>query len=419
MKVAIIGAGAAGCFCAINLKRFNPDAVVEVFEGSSRPLAKVAITGGGRCNLTNTFEGIRNLSEAYPRGDKLMKRMFSIFDNEATIEWFEREGVRLVVQDDHCIFPASQDAMQIVNTLLRGMERAGVKLHVRHKVMRLSYLPASVEDDPTNTTSQIEVSLLVDGERELTRTFDKVIVATGGSPKRSGIGFLDDLELDIAEPIPSLFTFNIDDPITELMGAVVEGASVRLASTKFKSTGPLLITHWGMSGPAILKLSSHAARYLAENDYKATLLVNWIGEEHNEQSALSLIQNLIHKNLNKQISSVHPEGLTSRMWAYLVGKCNIPTDRKMCELSKKHINVLCNTLINDTYKINGQSRFKEEFVTCGGVALSNINQNTLEAKKYPGLFFAGEVLDVDAITGGFNLQAAWSIGYVIASVLAE
>ena len=419
MKVAIIGAGAAGCFCAINLKRFNPDAVVEVFEGSSRPLAKVAITGGGRCNLTNTFEGIRNLSEAYPRGDKLMKRMFSIFDNEATIEWFEREGVRLVAQDDHCIFPASQDAMQIVNTLLRGMERAGVKLHVRHKAMRLSYLPASVEDDPTNTTSQIEVSLLVDGERELTRTFDKVIVATGGSPKRSGIGFLDDLELDIAEPIPSLFTFNIDDPITELMGAVVEGASVRLASTKFKSTGPLLITHWGMSGPAILKLSSHAARYLAENDYKATLLVNWIGEEHNEQSALSLIQNLIHKNLNKQISSVHPEGLTSRMWAYLIGKCNIPTDRKMCELSKKHINVLCNTLINDTYKINGQSRFKEEFVTCGGVALSNINQNTLEAKKYPGLFFAGEVLDVDAITGGFNLQAAWSIGYVIASVLAE
>lgn len=419
MKVAIIGAGAAGCFCAINLKRFNPDAVVEVFEGSSRPLAKVAITGGGRCNLTNTFEGIRNLSEAYPRGDKLMKRMFGIFDNEATIEWFEREGVRLVVQDDHCIFPASQDAMQIVNTLLRGMERAGVKLHVRHKVMRLSYLPASVEDDPTNTTSQIEVSLLVDGERELTRTFDKVIVTTGGSPKRSGIGFLDDLELDIAEPIPSLFTFNIDDPITELMGAVVEGASVRLASTKFKSTGPLLITHWGMSGPAILKLSSHAARYLAENDYKATLLVNWIGEEHNEQSALSLIQNLIHKNLNKQISSVHPEGLTSRMWAYLVGKCNIPTDRKMCELSKKHFNVLCNTLINDTYKINGQSRFKEEFVTCGGVALSNINQNTLEAKKYPGLFFAGEVLDVDAITGGFNLQAAWSMGYVIAGVLAE
>ena len=419
MKVAIIGAGAAGCFCAINLKRFNPDAVVEVFEGSSRPLAKVAITGGGRCNLTNTFEGIRNLSEAYPRGDKLMKRMFGIFDNEATIEWFEREGVRLVAQDDHCIFPASQDAMQIVNTLLRGMERAGVKLHVRHKAMRLSYLPASVEDDPTNTTSQIEVSLLVDGERELTRTFDKVIVTTGGSPKRSGIGFLDDLELDIAEPIPSLFTFNIDDPITELMGAVVEGASVRLASTKFKSTGPLLITHWGMSGPAILKLSSHAARYLAENDYKATLLVNWIGEEHNEQSALSLIQNLIHKNLNKQISSVHPEGLTSRMWAYLVGKCNIPTDRKMCELSKKHFNVLCNTLINDTYKINGQSRFKEEFVTCGGVALSNINQNTLEAKKYPGLFFAGEVLDVDAITGGFNLQAAWSMGYVIAGVLAE
>lgn len=407
MKVAIIGAGAAGCFCAVNLKRNNPDTVVEVFEAGARALAKVAITGGGRCNLTNSFEGIRNLAEAYPRGDKLMKRMFSIFDHEATMHWFEGEGVRLVTQADHCVFPASQDAMQIVNTLLRGMERCGVILHTRHKAMRLS----PVEGE----AMRYEIAFLVDGEREVVRDFDKVVVTTGGSPKRSGLGFLDALDLEIAAPIPSLFTFNINDPITSLMGAVVEGASVRLAGTKFKSTGPLLITHWGMSGPAILKLSSYAARYLADNDYRATLLVNWLGEGHNEQTAQEMLRDIIERNRQKQASSVHPEALTQRMWEYIIGKCNIPLDRRLSELSKKHINVLCATLTNDTYRIEGQSRFKDEFVTCGGVALSNINQNTLESKKYPGLFFAGEVLDVDAITGGFNLQAAWSMGYVSAN----
>ena len=302
MKVAIIGAGAAGCFCAVNLKRNNPDAVVEVFEAGARALAKVAITGGGRCNLTNSFEGIRNLAEAYPRGDKLMKRMFSIFDHEATMHWFEGEGVRLVTQADHCVFPASQDAMQIVNTLLRGMERCGVILHTRHKAMRLSPIEGEA--------MRYEIAFLVDGEREVVRDFDKVVVTTGGSPKRSGLGFLDALDLEIAAPIPSLFTFNINDPITSLMGAVVEGASVRLAGTKFKSTGPLLITHWGMSGPAILKLSSYAARYLADNDYRATLLVNWLGEGHNEQTAQEMLRNLIERNRQKQASSVHPEALT-------------------------------------------------------------------------------------------------------------
>ncbi len=387
MKVAIIGAGAAGCFCAVNIKRMNPDAVVEVFEGGSRPLAKVAITGGGRCNLTNSFEGIRNLGEAYPRGDKLMKRMFAVFDHNDTMEWFEHEGVRLVTQDDNCVFPASQDAMQIVHTLTYLMSKYSVKLHLGHRITDI---------------------------QDVMRDFDRVVVTTGGSPKLSGLGFLSSLDLEIAQPVPSLFTFNIKDPITALMGAVVEGASVKLAGTKFKSCGPLLITHWGMSGPAILKLSSYAARYLAENQYRASLLVNWLGDDYNDQSALTMLQDIAKRNPQKQISSVHPEMLTSRIWQYLIEKCGIPSDRRFAELSKKHYNVLVTTLTNDTYRIDGQSRFKEEFVTCGGVALSNINMNTLEAKKYPGLYFAGEVLDVDAITGGFNLQAAWSMGYVIA-----
>ena len=388
MKVAIIGAGAAGCFCAINMKQKHPDAVVEVFEAGTRALAKVAITGGGRCNLTNSFAGIKNLKEAYPRGEKLMKRMFCVFDHKATMEWFEKHGVRLVTQEDNCVFPASQEAMQIVHTLLYLMEKEGVKLHLSHKCTDIG---------------------------EYLSKYDKVVVTTGGSPKMTGLSFLNGLDLEIATPIPSLFTFNIKDPITKMMGAVVEGVCVKLAGTKFKSSGPLLITHWGMSGPAILKLSSHAARYLAENEYKATLLVNWLGENYNEESALNLIHDIIERNRQKQISSVHPEGLTSRMWSYIIDKCGIPSDKKLAEIGKKQLNILAATLTNDSYQIDGQSRFKEEFVTCGGVALSNIDLNTLEAKKYPGLYFAGEVLDVDAITGGFNLQAAWSMAYVIAN----
>ena len=402
MKVAIIGAGAAGCFCAVNLKRSFPDAVVEVFEGGSKALAKVAITGGGRCNLTNSFEGIKDLKEAYPRGDKLMKRMFCVFDHNDTMSWFEREGVRLVTQDDHCVFPASQDAMQIVHTLLHRMSQSGVELNLKHKCTNISPI-----------SEGYEISFLVNGEKEIQRQFDKVIVTTGGSPKRKVLAFLEGLDLEIVEPAPSLFTFNIKDAITSLMGAVVENVSVKLAGTKHKASGPLLITHWGMSGPAILKLSSYAARILFENDYKATLLVKWLGEEHNEQTAMVLLHEIFEKNKQKQISSVHPDCLTSRIWQYIIDKCEIPFDKKVAEIGKKQLNILLATLTNDTYKIEGQSRFKEEFVTCGGIALSNINMNTLETKKYPGLFFAGEVLDVDAITGGFNLQAAWSMGYVI------
>lgn len=384
MKVAIIGAGAAGCFCAVNIKRKYPDAVVEVFEGGKRAMAKLAITGGGRCNLTNSFAAIGNLADAYPRGSHLMKRMLSVFDHNDTMEWFEHEGVRLVTQDDNCVFPVSQDAMQIVNTLLVLMRRLDVKLHLDHKITDI---------------------------KSLRQDFDRVVVTTGGSTKRSGLSFLDSLDLDIIAPVPSLFSFNIHSNITELMGTVVENVEVKLAGTKFKANDSLLITHWGMSGPAILKLSSYAARYLADNQYHASLLVNWLGM--NEESAQQMLRSMIAHNPQKQISTIHPESLSSRFWQYLLERCDIPAERRMNELSKKHINVLAATLINDTYQIEGKNRFKDEFVTCGGVALSNIDLRTLEAKKHPGIYFAGEVLDVDAITGGFNLQAAWSMAWVV------
>ena len=430
MKVAIVGAGAAGCFCAIELKRRMPSASVEVFEAGTKALAKVAITGGGRCNLTNSFEGISSLSAAYPRGDKLMKRLFRTFDQRSAWQWFENEGVKLVLQEDHCVFPASQDAMEIVNTLLTRMRQAGAVLHTRHKVSGIypcsdGGYELSIEDTESHERSlrqaqrtSFTVAEPVEATKRLKFSSDIVVVTTGGSPKLSGLGMLDGLDLEIVPPVPSLFTFNIPgSPVRELMGTVVENAGTSLFGTKFKASGPLLITHWGMSGPAILKLSSYAARYLAENEYSATLSVNWFGDA-GEQDVRDRITALSKDNPQKQILNTHPSELPSRLWSYLISKCGIRDDARWAELGSKGMNRLVNMLINDEYQIRGKSRFKEEFVTCGGVALSNINLNTLQSKTHPGLYFAGEVLDVDAITGGFNLQAAWSMGYTVARSIA-
>ena len=433
MKVAIVGAGAAGCFCAVELKRRMPSASVEVFEAGAKALAKVAITGGGRCNLTNSFEGISSLSAAYPRGDKLMKRLFRTFDQKSAWQWFENEGVKLILQEDHCVFPASQDAMEIVNTLLARMRQAGVTLHTKRKVTGIFPRPDGGYTLSVSELSKVQslrhallprgsVAELVEGpmpqkyQRRDDRNFqaDIVVVTTGGSPELSGLGMLDGLELEIVPPVPSLFTLNLPgSPVRELMGTVVDNANASLVGTKLKAAGPLLITHWGMSGPAILKLSSYAARYLAENEYSATLSVNWFGGL-GEQDVRDRILSLSKDNPQKQILNSHPSELPSRLWAYMITKAGIREDTRWAELGSKGMNRLVNTLINDEYQIRGKSRFKEEFVTCGGVALSNINLNTLESKTHPGLYFAGEVLDVDAITGGFNLQAAWSMGYTVA-----
>lgn len=433
MKIAIIGAGAAGCFCAVELKRRMPSASVEVFEAGAKALAKVAITGGGRCNLTNSFEGISSLSAAYPRGDKLMKRLFRTFDQKSAWRWFENEGVKLVLQEDHCVFPASQDAMEIVNTLLARMRQAGVTLHTKRKVTGIFPRPDGGYTLSVSELSKVQslrhaqlprgsVPEFVEGpmpqkyQRRDDRNFqaDIVVVTTGGSPELTGLGMLDGLELEIVPPVPSLFTLNLPgSPVRELMGTVVDNANASLVGTKLKAAGPLLITHWGMSGPAILKLSSYAARYLAEKEYSATLSVNWFGGL-GEQDVRDRILSLSKDNPQKQILNSHPSELPSRLWAYMITKAGIREDTRWAELGSKGMNRLVNTLINDEYQIRGKSRFKEEFVTCGGVALSNINLSTLESKTHPGLYFAGEVLDVDAITGGFNLQAAWSMGYTVA-----
>ena len=393
-RIAVIGAGAAGCFCAAELRRRLPKAAVDVYETGPKPLAKVAVTGGGRCNLTNSFDGIRSLAEAYPRGERLMKRLLRFFSQEDTWHWFESAGVPLVLQEDHCVFPQSQDAMDIVRALLRRME--GVNLRLRTPV-------SSVIPGPSRT-------LLVDGE-----PYDAVVVTTGGAPK--GLPLLDGLALEWVPTVPSLFTFTIrDEGLRSLMGLVAD-ASVSIPGSAFKADGPLLITDWGLSGPAVLKLSAYAARYLHENGYKAPLSVNWLAL--NEADTRETLQETAAVNPRKQVSNTPPAGLQARLWGHLVHRSGIRPDIRWAELGSKGLNKLVSILTQDAYAIEGKTKFREEFVTCGGVALSNVDPSTLESKKYPGLYFAGEVLDIDAITGGFNLQAAWTTGFTVAQSIAE
>ena len=400
MTISIIGAGAAGCFAAIEAARRMPQADICVYESLNRPLAKVAITGGGRCNLTNSFQEVRSLETVYPRGARLMKRLFHTFDHRDTMRWFEAEGVPLTVQDDQCVFPRSQDAQDIVGTLLRLMQRHGVAI-------KTSSRAESIEPQEGGG---YKISCAGGG----CVSSDAVIVTTGGSPRAGGAAFLNPLQLKTVPPVPSLFSFSLEaHPLKSLMGIVVANVTARLAGTKFKTDGPLLITHWGVSGPAILKLSSHAARHLAECSYRATLALNWLGDV-NEAEALELLKGIKEENPQKQLASAFPRQLGKRLWLYLLESLRLPAEQKWASVGTKDLRRLAAGCTNHLLPIAGRNRHKEEFVTCGGVALSEINPSTLECRRHPRLFFAGEVLDVDAMTGGFNLQAAWTMGYVAA-----
>lgn len=374
-----------------------------MYEAGKKALAKVAVTGGGRCNLTNSFAGTGNLSEAYPRGATLMKRLLKGFGSEDCMAWFEERGVRLITQEDHCVFPRSQDAMEIVRTLLSGLGKAGdperVRLHTSCPVSRISAMPGGG-------------FLLESGKGE--REYDIVIVTTGGMQKKGGV--LDGLGIGTVPPVPSLFTFTLKDPVTRMMGTVVE-ASVSIPGTKFKAAGPLLITDWGMSGPAILKLSSYAARELHEREYKAPLAVNWLSS--GEEEVRAMLRDMSESCGKKLMRNAHPDRLPSRLWCHLLEKSGIREDMRWAELGKNGTGRLCGTLRNDSYSILGRTRFREEFVTCGGISLSELDPATLEIRKYPGLYSAGEILDIDAVTGGFNLQAAWTTGYTVAMAVRK
>ena len=404
LNIAVVGGGAAGFFAAIAAKQNNPEARVTIFERGQKVLAKVLVTGGGRCNLTNSFARIGDLKQAYPRGDKMMKRLFNVFDHDDTWRWFEERGVKLLTQEDECVFPVSQSAQSVVDALTKEAHRLGVEVRTGHALEGLKPLP--------NGDLQLEF------KAQKSLTFNRVVITTGGSPRAEGLQYLARLGHDIMPPVPSLFTFNIADAaFKDMMGTVVEDVTVSIVGTKHKASGPLLITHWGASGPAILKLSSYGARHVHDCGYRFQIAVNWIGLSNGTLVAEHL-QGIMDGNRRKQLSSVHPFGLPSRMWLYILDKTGLGADKRWDELGKKGLNKLVETLTNDLYNVTGKGAFREEFVTCGGVSLTNINLNTMESKVCKNLFFAGEVLDVDAITGGFNLQAAWTTGYVAGKAMS-
>lgn len=389
-RIAIIGGGAAGCFCAIQIKRRCKNAEVHIFESKRQLLAKVAVTGGGRCNLTNSFADVKNLKDVYPRGEKLMRRALTAFSHNDAMAWWEREGVRLTVQEDNCVFPQSQDAMEIVGTLTRLISRLDIRIHLNHKVENID-----------------------------SNAWDRTVVTTGGHPTPQGFAMLQPLGLRIETPVPSLFTLNVaGDWHQRLMGTVVKDVQAMIAGTKFKAQGDLLLTHWGMSGPAILRLSSYAARHLAEHDYKCRIAINWLGDA-GEDEAHHIVSRLMSSQSQKLVTSAWPQRFVSKHWEMLLQRANVPPTQRWGALNAKQANRLCATLTADAYEVTGKCAFKEEFVTCGGVSLKEINPNTMEARRYEGLYFAGEVTDVDAVTGGFNLQAAWSMAYVAAESIAK
>ncbi len=406
MKVIVVGAGAAGCFAAIEMKRRNPMLQVTVLEGGRRPLAKVLVTGGGRCNLTNSFRQVTSLERIYPRGHRLMKRLFHEFGPQDTYQWWEDNGVALVTQDDECVFPRSQQAQEIADTLLRLMRQLKVEVRCSQRVRSIT---------PLDDGGGYEL-LTQSGE---TYRAQAVLLTMGGVQSAANLEMLQQCPLKTEMPLPSLYSFKLpQNPITQLMGLVQTDAVASIAGTKFRAQGPLLITHWGMSGPAVLKLSSYAARWLAEQHYKCTLAVNWMQGE-DEQTVRRKLEEIKRANEKKMLPSVHPSHLQGRLWEHLLQQAGIDLKLRWIDLNQKLMNKLVNTLINSQYSVDGKNPFKEEFVTCGGVSLSEINQQTMEHKTHKGLYFAGEVLDVDAVTGGFNLQAAWTMGYVAAKTIAE
>ena len=396
MKVAIIGGGAAGFFAAFSVKEHHPTAVVTIFEKSDKLLSKVKISGGGRCNVTHACFKPSLLSKFYPRGEKQLKKAFSVFQPKDTVEWFAKRGVSLKAEIDNRMFPDTNNSQTIIDCFLKEARTKDIKIVKNNAV-------SSFEPNDKGIYLNFKTG---------NQQFDKVVLATGGSPKMRGFEWLEKTGHTIVEPLPSLFTFNMPkESITELMGLVVENATVRIQATKLQYSGPVLVTHWGMSGPAILKLSAWGARLLFKKSYQFNIQINWLSIK-NEEEVNSILIEKESSIRKKKIANANPFTLPNRMWVYLLERVQINPDLPWFELSKKNKNKLINVLLNDVYEVCGKTTFKEEFVTSGGVSLEDVNFSTMESLKCKNLYFAGELLNIDGITGGFNFQAAWTTGFI-------
>ena len=393
-KVVVIGGGAGGFFAAINLAESIPEVAVTILEKSAHVLGKVKVSGGGRCNVTHACFIPKDLVKFYPRGNKELLGPFHQFMTGDTMEWFEKRGVQLKIEDDNRVFPTSNSSQTIIDCFLGEVKRLGITVKKNFGVTEIS---------KTDEKWQLKTSF---GNLEA----DAVIVASGSSKLIWGI--LEKMGHRIVEPIPSLFTFNTKDTrLRDLSGLVASSAEVKINGTKLKERGPLLVTHWGMSGPAILKLSSVGARILHEKQYKFSISVDWCFEYEEEDVREAFIE-MKENNPKQQLQKTRLFELPKRLWFSFLSYCQIPEDKNWADISKKEMNKLIETLKRGQFSVNGKSTNKEEFVTCGGIDLKDINFKTFESKLQPNLFIVGECLNIDALTGGFNFQAAWTGGYI-------
>lgn len=403
-RIAIIGAGAAGFFGAIECARMNPNVQVTIFEKSQKVLSKVKVSGGGRCNVTHSCFDVSQLVKNYPRGEKELRSVFNRFNCSDTIQWYKERGVELKTEDDGRMFPITDNSATIVNCLQNAADEFGIQVSVGSGIKELVPGPDK------------RVTLVFDDGNEY--AFDAVLVAAGGFPNQEGFRWLRKTGHTIVKPVPSLFTLNLTDKsITSLMGVSVPDAQVKIEGTKLSQSGPVLITHWGLSGPAVLKLSSFAARELADREYKFSVLVRWL--KMSEDDLREQFKEWRVQFPKRSFLRLNEIDLPKRLWEYLLFRSHIDAETQIAQATKDQMNKLVQHLLYDKYDVTGKTTFKEEFVTCGGISLREIDFRTMESKLVPNLFFAGEVLDIDAITGGFNFQAAWSTGYVAGHTIGE
>jgi predicted Rossmann fold flavoprotein len=403
-QIAVIGAGAAGFFTAVNAARLNPGLNVTIYEKSRKVLSKVRISGGGRCNVTHHCFDPEQLALAYPRGGKMLRWSFEQFQAKDTVQWFKDRGVELKTEEDGRMFPITDDSRTIINCLLNEAQKYGVTVRTQTPVEQVEPL------------STVRFNLFISGEKP--HQTDAIVVATGGSSRMKSYQWLEELGHTVHPPVPSLFTFNFRNKIfSDLAGISVENARVQIKGTSFSETGPVLITHWGLSGPAVLKLSAWAARELYKKEYRFDIEVNWL-HPANEEDLRRLLLLLRNENAKKQVNKQSRFNFPNRLWLRFLQLAEINPQKRWAEISNAEIHHLTQELVAGSYNIQGKTTYKEEFVTCGGIKLDEINPDTLESKKIPKLYFAGEVLDIDGITGGFNFQAAWTNGWLAAQAIA-
>lgn len=413
LTVVVVGGGAAGFFGAIAAAT-HPGTRVILLEAGRQPLAKVRISGGGRCNVTHACFDPAVFVQNYPRGSKALRGPFSRFQARDTVEWFARRGVELKTEADGRMFPITDDSATIVDCLLSSARNAGVEIRTGTPVERASCLLGNSHGASANSNSQFEIKLK---SGEVLQS-DRLLLATGSSAQ--GHRIAKNLGHSILTPVPSLFTFNLKDERLEgLAGVSVANVRLRLADKKsgksknLEQTGPVLITHWGLSGPAVLKLSAWGARFLSDRRYRANLLINWL-PQYNREELRGQLQ-LPRGKEKKAIGNSCPFPLPRRLWESFLKAAAIDSQQPWAQLSNKSIDRLVGELSSGKYQIKGKGVFKEEFVTCGGVSLKEVNFKTMESRLCPGLYLAGEVLDIDGVTGGFNFQSAWTTGWLAGS----